>query len=151
MGKGGGEYTIEPCERAGRGIGREIALTAAAEGAKVVVNDLGGATDGSGADVSAAQAVADEIVDFYESEGLDGDAAEALALRDLRQQMIDQLAFAAANNREQNRQRQRARSRAFNALVAALALAFVLVGTIYSVQIMNAAAQATTGPAAAKR
>ena len=34
---------------AGRGIGREIALTAAAEGAKVVVNDLGGASDGSGA------------------------------------------------------------------------------------------------------
>ena len=30
---------------AGRGIGREIALSFAAEGAKVVVNDLGGATD----------------------------------------------------------------------------------------------------------
>jgi NAD(P)-dependent dehydrogenase (short-subunit alcohol dehydrogenase family) len=33
---------------AGRGIGREIALLAAAEGAKVIVNDLGGAADGSG-------------------------------------------------------------------------------------------------------
>jgi NAD(P)-dependent dehydrogenase (short-subunit alcohol dehydrogenase family) len=31
---------------AGRGIGREIALLAAAEGAKVVVNDLGGSADG---------------------------------------------------------------------------------------------------------
>ena len=45
----------------GRGIGREHALLFASEGAKVVVNDLGGAIDGSGADVSAAQAVVDEI------------------------------------------------------------------------------------------
>jgi NAD(P)-dependent dehydrogenase (short-subunit alcohol dehydrogenase family) len=47
---------------AGRGIGREHALLLASLGAKVVVNDLGAATDGSGADTSAAQAVADEIV-----------------------------------------------------------------------------------------
>ena len=93
----------------------------------------------------AIRTIADEIVDFYELEGLDSEAAEAMALHDLRQQMIDQFAFAAANNREQNRQRQRARSRAFNGLVAALTLAFVLVGTIYSVQIMNAAALATAG------
>ncbi len=46
---------------AGRGIGREHALLFASLGAKVVVNDLGGAVDGSGADVSAAQAVVDEI------------------------------------------------------------------------------------------
>jgi NAD(P)-dependent dehydrogenase (short-subunit alcohol dehydrogenase family) len=46
---------------AGRGIGREHALLFAAEGAKVVVNDLGGANDGTGADSSAAQAVVDEI------------------------------------------------------------------------------------------
>ncbi len=45
----------------GRGIGREHALLFASLGAKVVVNDLGGAIDGSGADTSAAQAVADEI------------------------------------------------------------------------------------------
>jgi NAD(P)-dependent dehydrogenase (short-subunit alcohol dehydrogenase family) len=45
----------------GRGIGREHALLLGAEGASIVVNDLGGAADGSGADVSAAQAVADEI------------------------------------------------------------------------------------------
>jgi NAD(P)-dependent dehydrogenase (short-subunit alcohol dehydrogenase family) len=47
---------------AGRGIGREHALLFASEGAKVVVNDLGGATDGSGSDASAAGAVVDEIV-----------------------------------------------------------------------------------------
>ncbi len=47
---------------AGRGIGREHALLFASLGAKVVINDLGGATDGSGSDVSAAQSVVDEIV-----------------------------------------------------------------------------------------
>jgi NAD(P)-dependent dehydrogenase (short-subunit alcohol dehydrogenase family) len=46
---------------AGRGIGREHALLFAREGAKVVVNDLGGANDGSGSDVGPAQQVVDEI------------------------------------------------------------------------------------------
>jgi len=45
----------------GRGLGREHALLFAAEGAKVVVNDLGGGPDGSGSDASPAQQVADEI------------------------------------------------------------------------------------------
>ncbi|GEM31809.1 putative short-chain dehydrogenase/reductase [Nocardia neocaledoniensis NBRC 108232] len=47
---------------AGRGIGREHALLFAAEGAKVVVNDLGGANDGTGTDAGPAQQVVDEIV-----------------------------------------------------------------------------------------
>jgi NAD(P)-dependent dehydrogenase (short-subunit alcohol dehydrogenase family) len=47
---------------AGRGIGREHALLLAAQGAKVVVNDLGGSRDGTGADASPAQQVVDEIV-----------------------------------------------------------------------------------------
>jgi NAD(P)-dependent dehydrogenase (short-subunit alcohol dehydrogenase family) len=47
---------------AGRGIGREEQGVLAAEGAKVVVNDLGGGTDGSGADATPAQQVVDEIV-----------------------------------------------------------------------------------------
>ncbi|GAA6118072.1 SDR family NAD(P)-dependent oxidoreductase [Acidovorax sp. FG27] len=47
---------------AGGGLGRQHALALAARGARVLVNDLGGAVDGSGAGVSAAQAVADEIV-----------------------------------------------------------------------------------------
>jgi NAD(P)-dependent dehydrogenase (short-subunit alcohol dehydrogenase family) len=47
---------------AGRGIGREHALSLARHGAKVVVNDLGGDMHGEGADVSPAQQVVDEIV-----------------------------------------------------------------------------------------
>lgn len=46
---------------AGRGIGHEHALAFAAQGAKVMVNDLGGGVDGSGQDGSAAHLVADEI------------------------------------------------------------------------------------------
>ncbi|WP_037360598.1 SDR family oxidoreductase [Amycolatopsis orientalis] len=46
---------------AGRGIGREHALLFAREGASVVVNDLGGGNDGSGADAGPAQQVVDEI------------------------------------------------------------------------------------------
>jgi NAD(P)-dependent dehydrogenase (short-subunit alcohol dehydrogenase family) len=53
---------------AGRGLGREHALLLAEEGAKVVVNDLGGAPDGSGSDATAAEQVAAEI------NGLGGEA-----------------------------------------------------------------------------
>jgi NAD(P)-dependent dehydrogenase (short-subunit alcohol dehydrogenase family) len=45
----------------GRGIGRAIALLAGSEGAKVVVNDLGVAPDGSGVDTGPAEEVAEEI------------------------------------------------------------------------------------------
>jgi NAD(P)-dependent dehydrogenase (short-subunit alcohol dehydrogenase family) len=45
----------------GRGIGREYCLMLAAEGAKVVVNDLGGSTDGAGADLTPAQQVVEDI------------------------------------------------------------------------------------------
>ena len=41
---------------AGRGIGRAIAMLMAQEGAKVVVNDIGAALDGSGSDAGPAQA-----------------------------------------------------------------------------------------------
>jgi NAD(P)-dependent dehydrogenase (short-subunit alcohol dehydrogenase family) len=56
----------------GRGIGREIATMFAREGAKVVVNDLGGATDGSG-----TSTVADEVVAEIRAAG-----GEAVANRD---------------------------------------------------------------------
>ena len=47
---------------AGRGIGREIAVLCAAEGAKVVVNDLGGSSDGEeGASAGPAQEVVELI------------------------------------------------------------------------------------------
>ena len=46
---------------AGGGLGRQHALALAARGAKVLVNDLGGARDGSGGSQTAAEAVAAEI------------------------------------------------------------------------------------------
>jgi len=53
---------------AGRGIGRGHAIEFARQGAKVVVNDLGGARDGVGDDLSPAQQVVAEI------EGMGGEA-----------------------------------------------------------------------------
>jgi len=50
---------------AGRGIGREIAILAAKEGAKVVVNDLGADPEGEGADAGPAA----EVVDIIRSAG----------------------------------------------------------------------------------
>ncbi|MFZ6843837.1 SDR family NAD(P)-dependent oxidoreductase [Undibacterium sp. RuTC16W] len=47
---------------AGGGLGREHALALAKRGAKVVVNDLGGARDGSGGSSAAAMAVVEEII-----------------------------------------------------------------------------------------
>ena len=46
---------------AGRGIGRGEALALASEGAKVVVNDLGGARDGTGVSTTPADEVVEEI------------------------------------------------------------------------------------------
>jgi len=47
---------------AGRGIGREHSLMLSDQGAKVVVNDIGGEIDGSGRSTGPAQDVVDEIV-----------------------------------------------------------------------------------------
>ncbi|MGB1610578.1 MAG: SDR family NAD(P)-dependent oxidoreductase, partial [Ilumatobacteraceae bacterium] len=46
---------------AGGGLGRQHALMLASRGALVVVNDLGGAVDGTGSDKGAAERVVDEI------------------------------------------------------------------------------------------
>lgn len=46
---------------AGRGVGREIAIRLAAEGASVIVNDTGATLDGQGSDMSPAQEVVDVI------------------------------------------------------------------------------------------
>ena len=75
---------------AGRGVGRDIALLAASQGAKVIVNDLGGEADGEGADKTPAMEV---VGDIKEAGGeaaanygsvADFDAAEAMV-----QQAID--------------------------------------------------------------
>lgn len=73
---------------AGGGLGREHALALAARGAKVVVNDLGGARDGSGGSASAAEAVVAEI------EAAGGEAmANAASVTDAAavQAMVDQV------------------------------------------------------------
>lgn len=75
---------------AGRGIGREHSLMLAAQGAKVVVNDLGGSMDGSGASSGPAQEVVDEII----SRGGDAvantdDVSDWEGARRLVQQAID--------------------------------------------------------------
>lgn len=49
---------------AGNGLGKSHALELARRGAKVVVNDLGGARDGSGASLTAAEQVVSEIEAF---------------------------------------------------------------------------------------
>lgn len=49
---------------AGRGIGREHAISLASKGAKVVVNDLGGDVSGEGGDTTPAQSVVDEITEL---------------------------------------------------------------------------------------
>jgi NAD(P)-dependent dehydrogenase (short-subunit alcohol dehydrogenase family) len=46
---------------AGNGLGRAHALAFAAQGARVVVNDLGGSRDGSGSSADPARTMADEI------------------------------------------------------------------------------------------
>ena len=71
---------------AGRGIGREHAIMLASHGAKVVVNDLGGATDGSETDESPAQQVVNEIKEMGGEAVVNGgnvaDFADAKAMID---------------------------------------------------------------------
>jgi NAD(P)-dependent dehydrogenase (short-subunit alcohol dehydrogenase family) len=66
---------------AGRGIGRSVALLLGREGASVVVNDLGGALDGSGADTAPARLVAEEIGNAAVANG--ADVSDHAAAQDL--------------------------------------------------------------------
>ncbi|MET4697096.1 NAD(P)-dependent dehydrogenase (short-subunit alcohol dehydrogenase family) [Constrictibacter sp. MBR-5] len=75
---------------AGRGIGREVAILAAAEGAKVVVNDLGGSVTGEGQDTTPAQ----DVVKVIEAAGgeacVNGDSvADFQAAKRMVQQAVD--------------------------------------------------------------
>lgn len=75
---------------AGGGLGREHALALARRGAKVLVNDLGGAVDGSGRSVSAAQAVVDEIRAFGGEAMANGaSVTDFAAVQAMMQQAID--------------------------------------------------------------
>src|SRR5919109_4798498 len=72
---------------AGRGIGRGHAIEFARQGAKVVVNDLGGEVDGTGAERSVAQGVVEEI------EAMGGEAianTDDVADWDASKRLIDQ-------------------------------------------------------------
>jgi len=72
---------------AGRGIGREYALMLAEQGAKVIVNDLGAARDGTGADASPAQQVVDEITTMGGAAAVNGADVSDF---DAAKEMIDQ-------------------------------------------------------------
>jgi NAD(P)-dependent dehydrogenase (short-subunit alcohol dehydrogenase family) len=75
---------------AGNGIGRAHALLFAAEGAKVVVNDLGGSRDGTGGSAGPAQAVVDEIkAAGGEAVANTSDISDFTGANDLVQQAID--------------------------------------------------------------
>ena len=76
---------------AGNGIGREHALLFAAEGAKVIVNDLGGDPDGTGADASPAAKVAQEIIAAGgEAVANHDDVADFAAARRLVEQAVSE-------------------------------------------------------------
>src|SRR6266496_4038001 len=75
---------------AGRGIGRGEALLLAEHGARVVVNDLGGEWDGSGADSRPAQVVVDEITSAGgEARANYDDVADFAAAERLVQEAVD--------------------------------------------------------------
>ena len=75
---------------AGRGIGREIAILAAAEGAKVVVNDLGGSVSGEGIDATPAQEVVQVIEDAGGEAVVNGDSvADFEAAKGMVQQAVE--------------------------------------------------------------
>jgi NAD(P)-dependent dehydrogenase (short-subunit alcohol dehydrogenase family) len=75
---------------AGRGIGREYALMLAEHGAKVVVNDLGGARDGDGEDMGPADSVVAEIREKGGEATANGsNVADFAAAKEMIQQAID--------------------------------------------------------------
>ncbi|MDQ0270345.1 SDR family NAD(P)-dependent oxidoreductase [Cytobacillus purgationiresistens] len=76
MGKLDGKVAI--VTGSGRGIGREVALLLAKEGASIVVNDLGGGSDGNGNDTQVADEVVAEIKAFGGSAVANGQSVTEL-------------------------------------------------------------------------
>ncbi len=75
---------------AGRGVGRDIALLCAAQGAKVIVNDLGGEADGEGEDKTPAMEVVGDIKEAGgEAAANYGSVAEFSSAEAMVQQAID--------------------------------------------------------------
>jgi NAD(P)-dependent dehydrogenase (short-subunit alcohol dehydrogenase family) len=75
---------------AGRGIGREYALMLAEQGAKVIVNDLGAARDGTGVDASPAQQVVDEIATMGGEAAVNGaDVSDFAAAKEMIDQAVE--------------------------------------------------------------
>src|SRR5260221_3451012 len=75
---------------AGRGIGREYALMLAEQGAKVIVNDLGGDRDGTGADASPARQVVEEITAMGGQAAVNGaDVSDFAAAKGMIDQAIN--------------------------------------------------------------
>lgn len=91
MGKLDGKVVI--VTGAGRGIGRECALLAAQEGAKVLVNDLGGSIEGGDdGDVSVAEQVAREIRDAGGEAASNGGSVTSLSdCNQMVEQALDEL------------------------------------------------------------
>jgi NAD(P)-dependent dehydrogenase (short-subunit alcohol dehydrogenase family) len=76
---------------AGRGLGREYALALAGQGAKVVVNDLGGSRDGTGSD----QGPGDEVVASIRAKGGEAEAnSDDISSWDGAARLIDQAVSA---------------------------------------------------------
>ena len=76
----------------GRGIGREIALNLAAEGAKVLLNDLGSDLGGDGGTIDPAQTVVEEILDLGGMAAANGDSvADAAGAKRMIKETADQL------------------------------------------------------------
>lgn len=76
---------------AGRGIGRSVATLLAAEGAAVLVNDLGSAVDGSGRDASPADQVVAEITEAGGQAAANGtDVSDHAAAEKLVESAIEQ-------------------------------------------------------------
>src|SRR5207302_1045544 len=76
------------------------------------------------------RAYREDLIAFYRDSGLETDQIDEQVISDMRDTMVDQYIVGSIYNRRNNLLRAAARARAFTSLVVALALAFVLLGSI---------------------